>query len=72
MSANTGPRSAASFENFLQHLGHCSSVGRVTDTGTGVQRFNPSISQVFFIFNDISFKWGNETKGEQKEKQLLK
>ena len=59
MSTNTGPRSAASLENFFNiyiYPGRCCSVGRGTDTGTGALRFNPSFSEIIFILNEEIFE----------------
>ena len=65
MSTNIGPRSAGTFQIFFANYvsGHCSSVSRVTITGTGGQRFDPH------IFHDISIKWGSEPESVQQQQQ---
>ena len=65
MSINTGLRLDLNF--FPIYVS--SSFGWVTNIRTGVQRFNPICFQIIFIFNDISFKWGNEPKGKQQQEQ---
>ena len=68
MSANTGPKSAARFEFFANHVsGHCSSDGRVMDSGHGGQRFDPSSSVIFI--HDILFNREYDPKGEQEQQQ---